>query len=204
MINNAIQTSHVLNFARKVGAKRVIYSGSSSVVGNGDGPESPYGLQKLISEMECRLYSKLYEVDTVTLRYFNVYSPCQKATDAYATAIANWMHFIREGRTPFITGDGEQRRDMAHLEDIVSANIFAMEYAGKFAGANYDVGTGDNISLNEVKEIVLKYHPELEFEYRPPRQGDVRTTKANIESLKELGWSPSIPIKAGIEECFNF
>ena len=93
---------------------------------------------------------------------------------------------------------------MAHLEDIVSANIFAMEYTGKFAGANYDVGTGDNISLNEVKEIVLKYHPELEFEYRPPRQGDVRTTKANIESLKELGWSPSIPIKAGIEECFNF
>lgn len=204
MINNAIQTSHVLNFARKVGAKRVVYSGSSSVVGNGDGPESPYGLQKLISEMECRLYSKLYEVDTVTLRYFNVYSPCQKAGDAYATAIANWMHFIREGRTPFITGDGEQRRDMAHLEDVVSANIFAMEYMGKFAGANYDVGTGDNISLNEVKEIVLKYHPELEFEYRPPRQGDVYITKADINLLNELGWSPSIPIKAGIEECFNF
>tara|TARA_R100000008_G_C3585887_1_gene172226 strand:+ start:502 stop:1368 length:867 start_codon:yes stop_codon:yes gene_type:complete len=204
MVNNVIQTSHLLNFARKVGTKRVIYSGSSSVVGNGHGPESPYGLQKLVSEMECELYAKLYGIDTVTLRYFNVYSPCQKADDAYATAIANWMHFIREGRTPFITGNGEQRRDMAHLTDVVSANIFAMEYDGCFEGAHYDVGTGDNISLNEVKEIVLKYHPGLKFEYRPPRPGDVDATRANMAPLKELGWEPAISINAGIEKCFDF
>jgi len=204
MINNVIQTSHLLNFARKVGAIRVIYSGSSSVAGNGAGPESPYGLQKLVSEMECELYAKLYGVDTVTLRYFNVYSRCQKADDAYATAIANWMHFIREGRVPFITGDGEQRRDMAHLTDVVTANIFAMEYEGHFGGRYYDVGTGDNISLNEVKEIVLEYHPGLEFESRPPRPGDVEVTRANITPLQELGWNPNVPIKIGIEECFNF
>tara|TARA_Y100000310_G_C20587748_1_gene766336 strand:+ start:274 stop:1155 length:882 start_codon:yes stop_codon:yes gene_type:complete len=204
MINNVVQTSHLLNFARKVGVKRVIYSGSSAVEGNGQGPESPYGLQKLISEMECKLYSKFYDVDTVTLRYFNVYSPCQEADGAYATAIANWMQFIRAGRTPFITGDGEQRRDMAHVADVVSANIFAMEYEGSFDGCHYDVGTGDNISLNEVKEIVLKYHPELEFEYRPPRPGDVDTTRANIAPLQELGWNSNVPIKIGIEECFNF
>lgn len=204
MVNNVVQTSHLLNFAKKVGAKRVIYSGSSSVVGNGAGPESPYGLQKLISEMECKLYSRLYGVDTVTLRYFNVYSPCQKAEDAYATAVANWMHFIRQGRMPFITGDGEQRRDMAHVVDVVSANIFAMEYEGAFGGRHYDVGTGDNISLNEVKEIVLKYHPGLEFEYRPPRPGDVDTTRANMAPLKELGWEPAISINAGIEKCFDF
>jgi len=204
MINNVIQTSHLLNFARKVGAIRVIYSGSSSVAGNGAGPESPYGLQKLVSEMECELYAKLYGVDTVTLRYFNVYSRCQKADDAYATAIANWMHFIREGRVPFITGDGEQRRDMAHLTDVVAANIFAMEYEGHFGGRYYDVGTGDNISLNEVKEIVLEYHPGLEFESRPPRPGDVEVTRANITPLQELGWNPNVPIKIGIEECFNF
>ena len=204
MVNNVVQTSHLLNFAKKVGAKRVIYSGSSSVVGNGAGPESPYGLQKLISEMECELYSRLYGVDTVTLRYFNVYSPCQKAEDAYATAVANWMHFIRQGRTPFITGDGEQRRDMAHVVDVVSANIFAMEYEGAFGGRHYDVGTGDNISLNEVKEIVLKYHPGLKFEYRSPRPGDVDITRANIAPLKELGWEPAISINAGIEKCFDF
>jgi len=202
MINNVIQTSHVLNFARKVGAKRVIYSGSSSVVGNGHGPESPYGLQKLVSEMECRLYSELYKIDTVTLRYFNVYSRCQKADGPYATAIANWMHSIREGVPPFITGDGEQRRDMAHLEDVIAANIFAMEYKSKFGGRYFDVGTGENISLNEIKEIVLKYHPHLVFEYHPPREGDVLTTAANIEPLKDLGWEPKNKIFEGIDRCF--
>jgi len=203
-INNVIQTSHLLNFARKVGAKRVIYSGSSSVVGNGNGPESPYGLQKLISEMECELYTKLYGIDTVTLRYFNVYSPCQKADGPYATAVANWMHFIREEQQPFITGDGEQRRDMAHLEDVVAANIFAMEYKEDFGGGHYDVGTGDNISLNEIKRIVEKYHPYVNFEYCVARQGDVMTTRAEVGPLQELGWNPNVPIKIGIEECFNF
>jgi nucleoside-diphosphate-sugar epimerase len=204
MVNNVVQTSHVLNFARKVGAKRVVYSGSSSVEGNGDGPESPYGLQKLISEMECRLYSKLYGLDTVSLRYFNVYSPCQLASGPYATAIANWMQFIREGKDPFITGTGEQSRDMCHLEDIVAANIFAMEYKGSFDGQNYDVGTGENISLNEVREIAEKYHPRVNFEYRSDRPGDVMTTCANVAPLRELGWSSRVSIKTGIEECFNF
>ena len=202
MVNNVVQTSYLLNFARKVGVKRVIYSGSSSVVGDGDGPESPYGLQKLISEMECELYSKLYDLDTVSLRYFNVYSRCQTADGPYATAVAAWMHSLREGIDPFITGDGEQRRDMAHVEDIVSANLFAMNYEGALRGSHYDVGTGANISLNEIKEIVLKYHPDVQFEYRPPRPGDVLCTKADMGPLGELGWSPKISIEEGIEKCF--
>ena len=74
------------------------------------------------------------------------------------------MQHIRENKSPFITGNGQQRRDMAHVEDIVSANIFAMEYNDRFNGKNYDVGTGDNISLNEIKKIVLKYFPDVEFE----------------------------------------
>ena len=163
--NNVLITSHILNFARKVGSKRVIYSGSSSVIGNGTGPTSPYGLQKLISEMECKLYSDLYGLDTVTLRYFNVYSPCQTVDGPYATAIANWMHAIKNGEKPFITGDGEQRRDMAYLDDIVSANIFAMEHDSSFGGEHFDVGTGDNISLNEVRDIVLKHQPHVKFDY---------------------------------------
>ena len=78
------------------------------------------------------VYSELYGLDTVTLRYFNVYSPDQQAKTAYATAVANWMQYIRDGKNPFITGDGEQRRDMANREDVVSANIFAMEHDGNF------------------------------------------------------------------------
>ena len=203
MENNVLATTHVLNFARKVGAKRVIYSGSSSVVGNGDGPTSPYGLQKLISEMECKLYSELYGIDTVSLRYFNVYSPCQKADGPYATAIANWMKYIREKKNPFITGNGEQRRDMAHLEDVVSANIFAMEYDNKFNGQHYDIGTGTNISLNEIKDIVLSYFPELTFDYVEEREGDVLHTQADLSNILECGWRPSIEINTGIHDCFR-
>jgi len=203
MENNVLITSYVLNFARKTGAKRVIYSGSSSVIGNGNGPTSPYGLQKLISEMECKLYSDLYGLDTVSLRYFNVYSPCQTVDGPYATAVANWMHSIRKGETPFITGDGEQRRDMAYIDDIVSANIFAMNYPQNFNGQHFDVGTGENISLNEIKEIVLKYHSHVKFDYIEPRKGDVLHTKANINDLTVLGWTPQISILGGIHKCFG-
>jgi nucleoside-diphosphate-sugar epimerase len=203
MDNNVLSTSIVLNFARKVGCKRVIYSGSSSVVGNGNGPSNPYGLQKLVSEMECKLYSDLYDLDTVTLRYFNVYSEDQPAEGPYATAIANWMKYIREGSKPFITGDGHQRRDMAYVHDVVDANIFAMQHDGLFCGKHYDVGTGENISLNEIKQIVEKYH-DVEFEYVQERKGDVLLTKANMEPLSELGWKPKMGLTTGINRCFNF
>tara|TARA_Y100001938_G_scaffold150807_1_gene243556 strand:- start:236 stop:1039 length:804 start_codon:yes stop_codon:yes gene_type:complete len=204
MINNVISTSIVLDFAKKMKVKRVIYSGSSSVVGNGNGPTNPYGLQKLISEMEAKLYAHLYRVDTVTLRYFNVYSPCQKAEGPYATAVANFMQFIRDGKNPFITGDGEQRRDMAHLEDVVSANIFAMQRVIGFGGAVFDVGTGDNISLNEIKDIAKEYFPEVQFDYREARVGDVLETKAKISRLtQETFWKPQHQIEEGIRDCFQ-
>ena len=203
MMNNILSTSIILDFAKRKNVKRVIYSGSSSVVGNGDGPTSPYALQKLTSELETKLYSDLYGIDTVTLRYFNVYSPDQEADSPYATAVANWMRFIREGKNPFITGDGEQRRDMAHKGDVVSANLFAMNYEGKFGGQSFDVGTGDNISLNEMKNIVNEHFPEVQFDYVEERKGDVLLTKADMSPLKELGWSPKKHIKEGISQCFE-
>ena len=203
MINNVVATSVVLNFAKKVGAKRVIYSGSSSVVGDGTGPNSPYGLQKLISEMECKLYTKLFGIDTVTLRYFNVYSKDQKVTGPYATAIANWMHYIKLKKRPYITGDGEQRRDMLHVSDAVSANIFAMEHEEDFNGETFDVGTGTNISLNEVKEIVNEHFSDVDFEYRESREGDVLYTKADTKPLESLGWKTNVSIVDGVSGCFK-
>lgn len=202
MQNNVLCTTHVLNFARKVGAKRVIYSGSSSVRGNGQGPTSPYGLQKLFSEMECKLYSDLYGLDTVSLRYFNVYSKDQKATGPYATAIANWMQHIRDKKRPFITGDGEQRRDMLHVDDAVAANIFAMEHKEEFAGQHFDTGTGDNISLNRASVIVNSYFPEVKFEWVEERKGDVMLTKANCKPLAKLGFRVKTSIEDGIHNCF--
>ena len=181
--NNILAGTVLLNFARKVGSvKRVIYSSSSSVMGNGSGPESPYALQKYTTEIETTLYSKLYGLDTVSLRYFNVYSHDQTINGPYATAISNWMHAIRSGITPHINGDGEHRRDMVNVTDVVSANIFCMEHDLSFHGQVLEVGTGTNISLNQIKEIVNKHFPNVEFEYRPPRDGDVRNEGQDISA----------------------
>tara|TARA_R100000664_G_C2759496_1_gene149358 strand:+ start:4637 stop:5521 length:885 start_codon:yes stop_codon:yes gene_type:complete len=200
--NNILAGSNVLNFAAKNGVKRVIYSSSSSVVGNGDGPTSPYALQKLTTERECKIYADIYGLDTVSLRYFNVYSEDQEVSGPYATAIANWMHYIRNGDTPYITGDGSQRRDMLYVHDAVAANIFAMDYKDRFNGQHFDVGTGDNISLNEVKDIVNDVFPEVAFDYIKERPGDVMLTKANTEPLKNLGWQTKMSIEEGIRNCF--
>jgi len=204
MRNNVLAGSVVLNFAKNCpSVKRVIYSSSSSVVGNGQGPTNPYALQKLVTEMECKIYSEIYNLDTVSLRYFNVYSEDQNAEGPYATAIAHWRHSILNDIKPYITGDGEQRRDMVHVDDVVSANVFAMNYGGAFSGQSYDVGTGDNISLNEVKDIIQKYH-DIEFDYVEARPGEIASTKANADKLAYLGWRSQISIVNGMETCFNF
>lgn len=201
--NNILATSVVLAYAKKNKVSRVVYSGSSSVVGNGAGPMSPYAMHKLASEMECKIYSNLYGLDTVTLRYFNVYSETKEDGNPYATAIAKWRHSIKNGVKPFITGDGEQRRDMAHLTDVVSANIFCMNYENTFNGSVFDVGTGSNISLNEIKKIILSLNPSVEFEYVDPRPGDVFETLAKMQNLKSIGWMPFVDLREGIEECFR-
>ncbi len=203
MRNNIQSTSVVLKYAKEVGAM-VVYSSSSSVEGNGNGPESPYALSKLVGEMEALLYNRLYGVDTVSLRYFNVYSVDQLAEGPYATCVANWRRFITDGKVPYITGDGEQRRDMAHVSDVVSANIFCMKNRNNkdLIGKAFDVGTGNNISLNEMKELVSQSLPELEFEYVSARPGDVMLTKANIQPLLNLGWKPQVDIREGIKTCF--
>jgi len=203
MRNNVIAGSTVLNFARKSRARRVIYSSSSSIKGNGSGPINPYALQKMTTELECGLYSDLYNLDTVSLRYFNVYSKDQPANGAYATAISNWMKYIKEGKMPFITGTGEQRRDMLHVDDAVEANIFAMEYKESFSGAVFDVGTGKNISLNEAKEIVKEHCPDVKFMYVSPRPGDANITLAETKALKKIGWSAKISIEHGLRTCFH-
>ncbi len=203
MMNNVIAGTILLNFARKVGSvKRVIYSSSSSIAGNGEGPTTPYALQKYTTEQECKIYSEVYGLDTVSLRYFNVYSEDQTAEGSYPTAISNWMEYVRKGKAPFITGDGEQRRDMVHLDDAVSANIHVMNIAEALGGRIMDVGTGNNISLNEVRKILEKYH-KVDFEFRPPRLGEVVVTKANPLPMASLGWKHSVSIEEGIDSCFR-
>ncbi len=201
MTNNVVSTSITLKLAKYFKIP-VVYSSSSSVVGNGDGPTNPYALSKYVGELESVLYNSLYAVPTVSLRYFNVYSEDQKADGPYATAVSNWMKFIREGINPFITGDGSQRRDMAHVSDVVSANIFCMQNIKKISGQVFDVGTGENISLKEMSEIVKELIPDIKFEYRPPRPGEVQNTKADFNKFNKFGWKAKVDIEAGIRECF--
>jgi UDP-glucose 4-epimerase len=201
--NNILSTIRILEYARKSGTRRVVYSSSSSVVGNGNGPTSPYGASKLVPEILCKNYSDVYGLDTVCLRYFNVYSEDQTVDGPYATAIANFMHCIREGKGPYITGDGEQRRDMLHVSDAVSANVFCMQHEKRFGGRKFDTATGENISLNEIREIVEQYHPNVVFDRVPERKGDVRETRAITWPLKEVGWAAKIDINTGIHSCFN-
>jgi UDP-glucose 4-epimerase len=118
--NNAYATSVLLEWAKNHNVKRVIFSSSAAAADI----TSPYGLHKRISEQECRLYSQFYGLDTVCLRYHNVYSEDQIYGGSYSTAISAWMQMIREGRELRIDGDGEQTRDFVHVDDVVSANIF--------------------------------------------------------------------------------
>ena len=197
---NVFVTSRLLEWSKDHKVKRVIFS-SSAAVNNGK-PSSPYGLQKLMSEMECKLYSEIYDIDTVSLRYFNVYSKDQPYGGSYSTVINSWMEMLREGERLRIDGDGTQTRDFVHLEDIISANIFCMKYEKDFNGKAIDVGSGCSVSLNEIKDSIEEYH-NVEWDRFPNRKGDIKHSKANIIDLKQMGWKPKIDIEAGLKSCFH-
>ena len=199
---NVLVTSRLLEWSRDHGVKRFIFSSSSAVTGAGQGPTSPYGLHKLMSEMECKLYSELYGLDTVCLRYFNAYSADQEYGGAYSTVICAWMENLRLGDQLRLDGDGTQTRDFVHVDDIVDANLFCMNFSKPFLGEVYDVGSGVVLSINEIKNIVTRYN-DVDIVHAPERRGDVKHTTANIESLKKIGWCAKIDPYQGIKNCFN-
>ncbi len=204
MKNNIVSTSIILEWARKNDVP-VVYSSSSAVVGNGHGPESPYGLSKLVGEQETLMYYKLYGLKTVALRYFNVYSYDQSADSDYASVICNWKKFILSNRIPFITGTGDQTRDLIHVDDIVLANVFCADNLNNDSlwGKWYDIGSGESVSLNQIKEIVKENFPELKFEYVADRPGDVLHSRSDLEKFKSHGWRSSINYKDGLNSVFQ-
>jgi len=201
---NVLVTSRVLEWAREYGVKRVIFSSSAAVYGNGDGLQSsPYGLHKLMSEMECELFSRVYGLDTVSLRYFNVYSEDQPYNGSYSTAISAWMEKIRENEPLRIDGDGLQTRDFIHVQDVVEANVSCMLTDKRLSGRTYDIGSGTSVSINYIKEFIDK-HNDIQWNHSQPRFGDVRFSQADVSSIKrDLGWSPRISIQEGLKRCFS-
>lgn len=202
MKQNVLVTSKLLEWSKNHSVKAFIFSSSSAIYGDGHGPSSPYGLHKLISEMECDLYQKLYNIKCVCLRYFNVYSEDQEYGGSYSTVISAWIKMIKDGKPLRIDGDGQQSRDFIHVSDVVSANIWCMENIQKIDELWYDVGYGQTCTLNDIKEMV-EAHREVRWEYAPQRSGDVRHTEIGLQRLQVTGWVPKVDLVKGMHQCFK-
>lgn len=202
--HNVLGTSKALEIAKKCGAKRFIFSSSAAVYGQNGTPNSPYGMHKAMSEMECKLYSELYGLDTVCLRYFNIFSEDQKYGGAYSTVISAWIEMLKQNKPLRIDGDGSQSRDFIHVDDIVSANLFCMNYEEKFEGKCFDVGLGEEISLSQIKNIIDKKQKGVAWNYCQNRTGDIKNSCADLsKGLQTLGWKPKVDPITEFEKYFS-
>ena len=187
----------LLTACSKSGVKRFIFSSSSSVYGKVDtiptseleepNPISPYALSKLMGEQLCEMFSEVYNIDTVCLRYFNAYGDRMNEEGSYKLVIPIFSELIKQGKPCTIVNDGNQRRDFIHVEDIVNANIRAATTSLNFYGESYNIGSGKNYSVNELADVMggEKIYGEKRIE---PFE-----TLADIDRAKEeLGWSPKI------------
>jgi UDP-glucose 4-epimerase len=202
-------THNVLLAARDNGVRRVVYASSSSVYGDTPtlpkredmptAPMSPYALQKLTGELLCDIFSRIYELETVALRYFNVFGPRQDPASEYAAVIPRFLTALLEQRRPIVFGDGEQTRDFTYVENVVQANLLAAAASGA-VGAAINIGCGERISLNGVLQIAgALLGIEVEAEYRDPRPGDVRDSLADITRAKRLlGYTPTVSFSDGL------
>lgn len=202
---NVTGTLNVLIAAKENGVKKIVFSSSCAAYGNQplpvkeDGaimtPVSPYGLHKLMGEEYCRLFHKLYGLETVCLRYFNVFGPRKLDTGAYPMVIPIFLGQRKRGEDMTITGDGEQTRDYVQVRDVVEANIRAWQSAIK-DGQAINIGSGKRTSVNEIAALIGG--PSVTI---PPRAGEMRHIEANITKAKQLlGWQPTVTLKNGIEE----
>lgn len=163
--NNALGTLNVLIASKEAKVKRVIYSASSSVYGDQKSlplkedmvpkPKNPYAVSKLIGEQLCKMFSDLYGLDTVSLRYFNVYGPRQLQKGAYATVIGIFLNQLKNRKPLTIVGTGEQKRDFTYISDVVNANILAMRVKRNLKGEVINIGSGKSYSINEVAQFVI-------------------------------------------------
>lgn len=201
---NVVGTLNVLMAARSQGVRRVVYSGSSSAYGDQrqlplredmcPNPLNPYALQKLTAEQYARMFHKFYGLETLTLRYFNVFGPRMATEGAYVTVISVFLRARREGKELTIQGDGEQTRDFTHVSDVVRANILAMDCAVA-DGRAINIGQGHNVSVNRIADMIGG--PKV---YLPPRPGDARHTLADFsEAQRILGWRPEVTTEDGLQ-----
>jgi UDP-glucose 4-epimerase len=198
-------TVSVLEAAHRAGVRRVVYSASSSAYGDQErmpliesmpaNPLSPYGLQKYIGEQYCQVFSVVYGLETVSLRYFNVYGKHQDPSGAYALVIGKFLKQRQDGEPITITGDGEQTRDFTHVRDVVRANLLASESAHVGKGEVMNIGAGNNCSINKVAELIGG--PVVHV----PARLEPKHTLADTSRARALiGWEPTVTLEDGIRE----
>jgi UDP-glucose 4-epimerase len=207
---NIDATLNVLVAARDAGVQRVVYAGSSSAYGDTPtlpkhedmptNPLSPYALQKFVGEQYLKLFTHLYGLETVTIRYFNVFGPRQDPGSAYSGVISRFLLALTEGEQPVIFGDGEQTRDFTYVANVVDGVLRAVE-APKASGEVINVATGGRISLNELLRTLQRLTGNTAAaHYEPTRAGDVRDSQADIAKAERLlGYRPLVPLADGLE-----
>jgi UDP-N-acetylglucosamine/UDP-N-acetyl-alpha-D-glucosaminouronate 4-epimerase len=202
-------TLNVLLTARDEGVRRVVFASSSSIYGDAPGfprteraaprPLAPYAVSKLAAEQYCRVFTTVYGLETVSLRYFNIFGRHQDPASQYSGVIPRFITAMRAGRPPTVQGSGEQSRDFTHIDNAVAANLLAMEAPGA-AGGVFNVGCGTHHSLNQLIETLNRLlGSELEAEHTAPRPGDVERSWADIALAEEvLGYSPTVDLEQGL------
>lgn len=201
---NEYGTSVVLQCSKENDVKNFIYSSSSSVYGINNIPNvetqaedclNPYSMSKLNAEKICKVYSQTYGMNTVILRYFNVYGNRQSSTGKYATVIGIFMDKYKNGLSLPVTGSGNQRRDFTHVDDIVNANLLFLDTEHKFKGEIFNVGKEENYSINQVAKMVGG-----SVEYVEQRPGESLETLSDSSKIKLLGWNTTKDLKNYIIE----
>jgi nucleoside-diphosphate-sugar epimerase len=212
---NIDATLNVLVAARDAGVTRLVYAGSSSAYGDTPTlpkhedmptqPLSPYALQKLVGEQYLRLFTSLYGLETVTIRYFNVFGPRQDPSSPYSGVISLFASALLDGRRPTICGDGEQTRDFTYVANVVDGVLRACE-APDAAGEVINVATGRRISLNELLRTLARLAGrQAAPSYREARAGDVRDSQADISKAQRLlGYSPAVGLEDGLRQTLDW
>jgi nucleoside-diphosphate-sugar epimerase len=204
-------TFELLLAARDAGVRRVVYAASSSAYGDQlespkresmrPEPLTPYAAAKLVGEYYCQVFTRSYGLETVSLRYFNVFGPRQDPGSQYSGVISRFLLALETGESPTIYGDGEQSRDFTYVANAVEANLLAAQ-APTASGKVFNVANGKSISINEVLDVLkrLTGRNETKAEYAPARVGDVRDSLADLEAATEvLGYQPRVSLEEGLQ-----
>jgi nucleoside-diphosphate-sugar epimerase len=206
---NIEATLNILVAARDAGVRRLVYAGSSSAYGDtptlpkvetmATAPLSPYALQKLVGEQYCQMFTRLYGLETVTIRYFNVFGPRQDPSSPYSGVISLFISALCDGRQPTIYGDGEHTRDFTYVANVVDGVLRACT-AADASGEVINVATGGRISLNTLFNTIRQLvDAGVDPIYSAPRPGDVKDSQADISKARRLlGYGPSVSFEEGL------